>query len=148
KAGSGRRRSSQQEFSWGLERLERPTPIVVEVAHRVKVPAGSRVVGLDLTASKAKDTGVAVLEGMNVKTCSLSSDEEILEFVKETQPVYVSIDSPLGLPGGGTEIDPEAGIVRAAEHDLSSVGIPSYPALIDSMKPLTLRGIKLRREIE
>lgn len=148
KAASGKRGTSQQEFSWGLERVERPMPIVVEVAHHLKVPAGSRVVGLDLTASKAKPTGVAVLDGMNAKTCSLSSDEEILEFIKETQPAYVSIDSPLGLPGGATEIEPEAGIVRAAEHDLASVGIPSYPALIDSMKPLTLRGIKLRREIE
>jgi dephospho-CoA kinase/predicted nuclease with RNAse H fold len=31
---------------------------------------------------------------------------------------------------------------------LASVGIPAYPALIDSMKPLTLRGINLRRQIE
>ena len=38
--------------------------------------------------------------------------------------------------------------MRVAEYDLNSVGISAYPALIDSMKPLTLRGIKLRREIE
>jgi dephospho-CoA kinase/predicted nuclease with RNAse H fold len=35
-----------------------------------------------------------------------------------------------------------------AEHDLASVGIPAYPALIDSMRNLTLRGIQLRRAIE
>ncbi|HEX8797614.1 MAG TPA: hypothetical protein VF772_03330, partial [Terriglobales bacterium] len=49
--------------------------------------------------------------------------------------------------GGGTEIDPQAGIVRVAEQDLSSIGIPAYPALIDSMQNLTLRGIRLRRLI-
>jgi predicted nuclease with RNAse H fold/dephospho-CoA kinase len=38
--------------------------------------------------------------------------------------------------------------MRVAEHELASVGIPAYPALIDSMKPLTLRGMKLRAEIE
>src|SRR5208283_5194729 len=60
----------------------------------------------------------------------------------------VSIDSPLGLPGGGNSIDPKAGIMRVAEHDLASVGIPAYPSLIDSMENLTLRGIRLRRAIE
>lgn len=118
------------------------------VAPHVNIPPGSKVVGLDLTASKAKPTGVAVLEGLETKTCSLESDEEILSFIVQRKPAIVSIDSPLGLPGGGHEISPAAGIVRVAEHDLASVGIPAYPALIDSMKPLTLRGMKLRREIE
>jgi histidinol phosphatase-like PHP family hydrolase/predicted nuclease with RNAse H fold/dephospho-CoA kinase len=115
-------------------------------AHAV-VPAGSMVVGLDLTASKAKPTGVAILDGLSTWTCSLRSDEEILSLIKDRMPAIVSIDSPLGLPGGGSEISPSAGIVRVAEHDLASVGIPAYPALIDSMKLLTLRGINLRRQI-
>lgn len=123
-------------------------PIFVKVATHGCIPAGSRVVGLDLTASKVKPTGAAVLDGMRVKTCSLESDEDIMAFIEKTKPAIVSIDSPLGLPGGGAEISPSAGIMRVAEYDLNSVGISAYPALIDSMKPLTLRGIKLRREIE
>jgi histidinol phosphatase-like PHP family hydrolase/predicted nuclease with RNAse H fold/dephospho-CoA kinase len=111
------------------------------------VPTGSRVVGIDLTAGD-KATGVAVLDAGSVETCSLFSDEEILEFVTKQEPAIVSIDSPLGLPGGGDSIDPRAGIVRVAEHDLASVGIPAYPALIDSMRLLTQRGIRLRRAIE
>ena len=120
----------------------------VRVAGHTDVPAGSLVVGLDLTASKAKPTGAAILSDLEVRTCSLVTDEEILAFIVQHKPSIVSIDSPLGLPGGGLEVKPSAGIVRIAEHDLSSVGIPAYPALIDSMKPLTLRGIKLRHEIE
>ena len=111
------------------------------------VPAGSRVVGIDLTAGE-KATGIAVLNAGTVETCSLFSDDEILEFVRSQEPAIVSIDSPLGLPGGGDSIDPRAGIVRAAEHDLASIGIPAYPALIDSMRLLTLRGIRLRQAIE
>lgn len=111
------------------------------------IPAGSRVIGIDLTAGD-KTTGIAVLNDCSVDTCSLFSDEEILEYVKKHKPKIVSIDSPLGLPGGGDSIDPKAGIMRVAEHDLASVGIPAYPSLIDSMKNLTLRGIRLRRAIE
>lgn len=111
------------------------------------VPYGSRVVGVDLTAGD-KATGVALLDGSTVETCSLYSDEEILAYVKKHKPRIVSIDSPLGLPGGGASIDPEAGIMRVAEHDLASIGIPAYPSLIDSMAKLTLRGIRLRKAIE
>jgi len=111
------------------------------------IPAGSRVIGIDLTAGD-KATGVAILNGCSVETCSLFCDEEILAYVRKHKPKIVSIDSPLGLPGGGDSIDPKAGIMRVAEHDLASVGIPAYPSLIDSMENLTLRGIRLRRAIE
>jgi histidinol phosphatase-like PHP family hydrolase/predicted nuclease with RNAse H fold/dephospho-CoA kinase len=112
-----------------------------------KIPSGSKIVGIDLTAGN-KATGIALLSGLRLETCSLSSDEEILGYIAKHKPKIVSIDSPLGLPGGGQAIDPKAGIVRVAEHDLASIGIPAYPALIDSMRELTLRGIRLRRSIE
>jgi len=111
------------------------------------VPVGSRVIGIDLTAGD-KATGVAVLTDCDVETCSLSSDDELLAYIRKHKPKLVSIDSPLGLPGGGASIDPQAGIVRVAEHELASIGIPAYPALIDSMRNLTLRGIRLRSAIE
>jgi histidinol phosphatase-like PHP family hydrolase/predicted nuclease with RNAse H fold/dephospho-CoA kinase len=112
-----------------------------------EIPPGSRVIGIDLTAGD-KATGVAVLDGCSVETTSLFSDDEIIAYVKEHKPAIVSIDSPLGLPGGGDSIDPTAGIMRVAEHDLASIGIPAYPSLIDSMQNLTLRGIRLRQAIE
>ena len=117
------------------------------VAEPPGVPEGRRVVGIDLTAGD-KLTGLALLNGTYVTTTSLATDEDILAFIKEHEPDVVSIDSPLGLPGGRREIDPDAGIVRVAEKDLASIGIPAYPALIDSMKLLTLRGIRIRQELE
>ena len=62
-----------------------------------------------------KTTGIAVLNGLEVETCSLFSDDEILDYIEQHKPKIVSIDSPLGLPGGGDSIDPKAGIVRVAE---------------------------------
>ena len=112
-----------------------------------QVPSGSRVVGIDLTAGD-KPSGIAYLNGDEVETCSLTTDEDILTYIRNLKPDIVSIDSPLGLPGGGEQIDPSAGIVRVAESDLASIGIAAYPALINSMKNLTLRGIRLRKAIE
>ncbi|HEV2331047.1 MAG TPA: PHP domain-containing protein [Verrucomicrobiae bacterium] len=123
------------------------TKIRIELNAPQQVPRGSRIVGFDLTAGKGKPTGVALLSEMNVQTCSLVSDQDLLNYITTHKPTLVSIDSPLGFPGGGSEIDVSAGIVRVAEHDLSSVGIPAYPALIDSMKELTLRGVRLRKMI-
>lgn len=128
----------QFELSFSIGPTNRSRRSAARVARRRDLPDGSRIVGLDLTASKAKPTGAAVLDRMEVRTASLESDEDILAFVRETNPSLVSIDSPLGLPGGARDPSAAPSIVRMAEHDLASVGIPAYPALIDSMKPLTL----------
>ena len=125
---------------------KRPT-LTATIVPPHHVPGRSRVVGIDLTAGD-KPTGIALLDGLTVETCSLSSDDEILGYILKQRPQIVSIDSPLGLPGGGQSVDPKAGIVRVAEHDLASIGIPAYPALIDSMRELTLRGMRLRRALE
>ncbi len=121
--------------------------LIARIRRPQNVPTGTRIVGIDLTAGN-KPTGMAILDGHHVETCSLSSDGEILAYISQQEPAIVSIDSPLGLPGGGRSIDPDSGIVRVAEYDLASIGIPAYPALIDSMRNLTLRGIGLRRLIE
>jgi histidinol phosphatase-like PHP family hydrolase/predicted nuclease with RNAse H fold/dephospho-CoA kinase len=139
---------SFMQLSLGLRESDRPQ---VSLRARIQpprdVPSGSSVMGIDLTAGD-KATGIALLNGCSVETCSLFSDEEILAFIEEHEPRIVSIDSPLGLPGGGDSINPKAGIMRVAEHDLASIGIPAYPSLIDSMENLTLRGIHLRGTIE
>lgn len=137
----------QEEFQFETAAESHKYKLTARIQPPQNIPAGSRVIGIDLTAGD-KATGVAVLNDCSVETCSLFSDEEILAYVRKHKPKIVSIDSPLGLPGGGASIDPKAGIMRVAEHDLGSVGIPAYPSLIDSMENLTLRGIRLRRAIE
>jgi len=141
------RLSVQAELPFRTDASASPHLFAARIRPPQKIPAGSRVIGVDLTAGD-KATGIALLDGWSVSTCSLFSDEEIVAYVKKHKPAIVSIDSPLGLPGGGDSIDPNAGIMRVAEHDLASIGIPAYPSLIDSMRNLTLRGIRLRRTIE
>jgi len=137
----------QTELPFDLAVPLRGPMLTAHIQPPQRIPSGSRVVGIDLTAGD-KATGVAVLEDLSVETCSLFSDEEIFAYIRKQKPRIVSIDSPLGLPGGGDAVDPKAGIVRVAENDLASVGIPAYPALIDSMRKLTLRGIHLRKAFE
>jgi len=135
----------QSEFAF--DALTHRRLVTARIQRPRKVPDGSRIMGIDLTAGN-KATGVAILNGRQVETYSVRSDGDILGLLKRHRPRIVSIDSPLGLPGGGDVINRKAGIVRVAEHDLASVGIPAYPALIDSMEKLTLRGIRLRKAIE
>ncbi len=139
--------SVQQTFEFGEDAARHPRLFEAKLHPPQRVPAGSTIVGLDLTGSE-KATGVAFLQDNHVETCSLVSDDDLIAFIQSKKPHIVSIDSPLGLPGGGKRIRLTAGIVRVAEHDLSSIGISAYPALIDSMKQLTLRGIRLRKLIE
>lgn len=129
------------------EPTSHPQTLRAQVQPPQNIPSGSEVIGIDLTAGD-KATGIARLNGCVVETCSLFTDDDIIAYIRHHRPRIVSIDSPLGLPGGGDTINPEAGIMRAAEHDLASIGIPAYPSLIDSMENLTLRGIRLRKRIE
>jgi histidinol phosphatase-like PHP family hydrolase/predicted nuclease with RNAse H fold/dephospho-CoA kinase len=138
----------QAEFAFESSRVERKERTPARISPPRQIPDGGIIVGFDLTGSEKKATGVAKLANLRVETCSILSDDELVDFVKQARPKILSIDSPLGLPGGNNIIDPAAGIVRVAESDLSSIGINAYPALIDSMKNLTLRGIGLRRRIE
>jgi predicted nuclease with RNAse H fold/dephospho-CoA kinase len=137
----------QQELQFEPAAKHRRVSLSAGIRPPERIPQGPKIIGIDLTAGE-KPTGVAVLDGLNVDTCSLRTDDDILGYVADRCPAVVSIDSPLGLPGGGETIRRSAGIMRVAEEDLASIGIPAYPALIDSMKNLTLRGIRLRRMLE
>ena len=137
----------QMDLWSGSQKYIKKKRISAKISSKNILPKGPKVIGIDLTASKVKPTGMAMLDGNKVEVISLSSDDEILDYIKSNKPAIVSIDSPLGLPGGGKTINGDDGIVRQAERDLSSIGIPAYPALIDSMKELTLRGIRLKNRI-
>lgn len=107
------------------------------------------VVGLDLTGSAARPSGVCVMQGPKAETQTLAEDEDILRVVLAAKPDLVSIDSPLCLPVGRTRVtddDPAraaAGIMRLSERVLKRRGINVYPCLLPSMQRLTERGIRL-----
>lgn len=108
-----------------------------------------RVVGIDLTSSKERLSGWALLQGNECNVESLGSDQEIIDRTISATPDLVSIDSPLCLPAGRISVgddDPgreRYGIMRECERELKRRGINVYPCLIPSMQKLTERGIRI-----
>ncbi|MCP2082232.1 UNVERIFIED_ORG: putative nuclease with RNAse H fold/dephospho-CoA kinase [Methylorubrum zatmanii] len=115
--------------------------------------AALTIVGVDLTGSQTKPSGVATLTSAHATTTTLASDDEIVAYVVAAQAALVSIDSPLSLPSGrrtAFDDDPgraEFGIMRACERELKRRGINVYPCLLPSMQRLTARGIALADRI-
>lgn len=117
-------------------------------------PFGSRgphvVVGLDLAGAPTRSTGFCVLRGpSSLETAVLHSDEEILSAVERVRPALVVIDAPLSLPRGRSTIEDRAGPhLRACDRELLRRGIRFFPLTLGPMRLLTVRGIRLRTELE
>lgn len=111
-----------------------------------------RIVGIDLAGKTSSRTGLCLLEGNFAQTKVAHTDEDIIQFVQNSQPNLISIDAPLSLPKGRSNVyddDPSrktAGIMRYCERELKHRDINSYPALIRSMQELTKRGICLAEQ--
>lgn len=101
-----------------------------------------KIVGIDLTGSEQRPSGVATLyEGGRVTTARIKTDSEIIGWIKVEKPTLVSIDSPLSLPENPNKI------YRDCELELKRRGIGVYWCLLPSMKSLTMRGIALARKM-
>lgn len=111
------------------------------------------VVGIDLTGSEGKPSGVCTLRGSRAETEMIATDDDLVAAVVRANPALVSIDSPLSLPRGRrvvTDDDPGRqayGILRQSERTLKRRGINVYPCLLPSMQKLTARGIALAERL-
>lgn len=107
------------------------------------------VVGLDLTGSAARPSGIASISSNIAEAAMVGSDDEILDWIVQRGPRVVSIDAPLSLPPGRESVsddDPgrsQFGIMRLSERQLKRRGVNVYPCLLPSMQGLTARGIEL-----
>jgi uncharacterized protein YprB with RNaseH-like and TPR domain/predicted nuclease with RNAse H fold len=107
-------------------------------------------VGIDLSGSENKASGICILEEGKAYLETARTDEEIISAAITANPTIISIDSPLSLPRGRccTSDSCECrkhGILRECERILIKRGVPVYPCLIQSMQRLTARGIRLSR---
>lgn len=114
-----------------------------------------RVIGIDLSGpSNHKDTVLAVFEIQNrqlrfVKGRSHMSDEEILNEVlaqSQEDEIVIGIDAPLSYEDGGGDRESD----RSLRKFIVEIGMKSgsiMPPTLNRMVYLTLRGIKLTREI-
>lgn len=111
------------------------------------------VVGIDLTGSARRGSGVCILRGNRVEAVTLHEDDDLLAFVAQARPDVVSIDAPLSLPEGRARVEDDdparaaAGIMRWSERELKRRGVNVYPCLLPSMQKLTARGITLADRI-
>jgi len=102
----------------------------------------NNIIGIDLTGSEKRPSGLAVLSpGNKVDTCRIKSDDDLIATVCDSEAILVSIDSPLSLPE-----NPEK-IYRDCELALKRRGIGVYWCLLPSMKNLTYRGISLANRL-
>ncbi len=110
-----------------------------------------RIVGIDLTGSERRATGWSVLHGLNAKTKSIITDEELVRETLAANPDIVSIDSPLSVPDGWNraqeQVVPGSPIYRKCELALKRMGISVFWALLPSMQSLTMRGMRLADEL-
>lgn len=99
-------------------------------------------VGIDLTGSEGKASGICILRGREAYLDMVKTNEEIISKAIAAKPTIISIDSPLSLP------KEKYRITRECERILRKRGINAYPCLINSMRDLTLRGIELAKLFE
>jgi uncharacterized protein len=106
------------------------------------------VVGIDLAGSPKRPTGLCVLRDLNAETCVGFSDDEIMDFVREAQPVLVPIDAPLSLPDGRLTIHDCSGEhLRECDRALLHRGIRFFPVTLGPMRMLTERGLVFKQQL-
>ncbi len=107
-----------------------------------------RCIGIDLSGSENKPSGICILDNKDVNLQLIKSDKEIISLVSKIKPTVISIDSPLGLPKGRCCVEDicdcrRYGITRENERILIKRGLSIYPSLIKCMQNLTIRGMDL-----
>ena len=133
--------------------IRRRETTVANLLRRIKARDRTpSVVGIDLSGSKQRPTGVCVLSDNTAHLSIAFTDQEIIQKTISASPSLVSIDSPLSLPRGRTCTRDSCrcrrfGIIREIERILKKRGINVYPCLIPSMQALTRRGMALAKTL-
>tara|TARA_B100000686_G_scaffold350524_1_gene446752 strand:- start:1345 stop:1965 length:621 start_codon:yes stop_codon:yes gene_type:complete len=107
------------------------------------------VVGIDLSGSSQRPTGVCVLHGLKAVTTLLFGDAEILAKTCTAKPDLVLIDAPLSLPPGRETIHDRNGEhFRPCDRVLQNRGIRFFPATLGPMRMLTERGLQIKEQLD
>ena len=106
-----------------------------------------KVVGIDLTGSPKRNTGICTLEKDNITSCTIvHTDQEIINYIEKENPTLIAIDAPLNLPPGRRSMEDKNGEhFRPCDRELLRRGIRFFPITLGPMRLLTKRGIHLKR---
>jgi len=99
------------------------------------------IAGIDLAGTSENPTGWATIKNKVVSAHHLFSDREIIKQIQESNPTLTAIDAPLSLPKNH-------GLTRKADREMQQRGYPVFPPRFRTMEKLTLRAIKLTRQIK
>lgn len=112
---------------------------------------GSHVcVGIDLAGVETRATGIASIDIVTkyLQHAISHTDDEILEFVSENDPIVTVIDAPLSLPKGRESLEVRSNIhFRECDRELSRRHLKFFPITLGPMRKLTARGMKLATEL-
>ena len=97
------------------------------------------IVGIDLAGTAKNPTGWAMWKNKVVSACQLYNNQEIVRRSINCDPALIAIDAPLSLPAKG--------IMRGADREMYKRGYPVFPPRFPSMEKLTLRAMKIAKEI-
>ncbi|MGQ9729528.1 MAG: DUF429 domain-containing protein [Candidatus Fervidibacter sp.] len=110
---------------------------------RLNTKAKVTVMGIDLSASEKRCSGVCILRDLRVKTLLVKTDEELLSIADRFRPEAVAIDAPLSLPADG-----DGKGLRQCDRKLLKRGIRLFPITFRAMSELARRGIALKEKLE
>ena len=98
------------------------------------------IIGIDLAGVEKNPTGWALWKNKVISTCHLYENQEILEHLTKFEPTLIAVDAPLSLPKKGT--------MRKADREMYRHGYPVFPPRFPAMEKLTLRAMKITRQIK
>jgi len=98
-----------------------------------------KVIGVDLAGSERRPTGLALIDDKVISCITLHTDNELMDYCLSRSPDLVAIDAPLTLP--------KRGIMRDVDRLMYKLGLKVLPPLFPGMAQLTLRGVKLSKEL-
>jgi hypothetical protein len=97
------------------------------------------IIGVDLAGKATNPTGWAMLRNKTISTCHLHGDEEILKRSINCDPKIIAVDAPLSMP--------KKAVMRKADKEMQKRGYPVFPPRFPAMEKLTLRAIRIVREL-
>lgn len=95
------------------------------------------VIGIDLSASEGRFSGVCILRNLRLRTLLLRTDSELIDLARKIRPKLIAIDAPLSLPTSGG--------FRPCDLELLRRGIRIFPVTFGAMRKLAERGVRLKR---
>lgn len=98
------------------------------------------IIGIDLARVPKNPTGWAAWKSKEISARQLYTDKEIVETTLNYKPTLVAIDAPLSLP--------RKGLLRKTDIEMHKQGYPVLPPLFRTMEKLTVRAIKIAKEIK